>query len=236
MADPPFGGLTAVRYPSQGRPSDLAGPRIVSTVKINKSAALVAPIAGVFLGFLDFVWIKYVPFPFGGLGNSLAVWAVAAFLLTFYSRWKLPYAVIAAIVFLVLAVPSYYVAAALIQHDDWANAYSSAAVEWIAFGVIAGAVFGSAGMISRAASRWQAPALALPAAVLSAEAVLQLARLGGPDYTASEIIGFAGILVAAAVGVTLAIARTWQLRGLAFAYATPLTALGYLALRVTGLH
>ena len=78
----------------------------------------VAPIAGLLLGFLDFAWIKYVPYPLGGLGNSTAVWAVAAFLLTRRSRWSLPASVLGAVVMLVVAVPAYYLAAALLQNDE----------------------------------------------------------------------------------------------------------------------
>jgi hypothetical protein len=36
------------------------------------------------VGFDDFRWIKYVPSVVAGLGNSVAIWAVAAFLLTYY--------------------------------------------------------------------------------------------------------------------------------------------------------
>ncbi len=68
-------------------------------------------------------------FSFGGLGNSVAVWAVAAFLLTCYGRWQLPPAVARAVTMLVVAVPSYYVAAALIQDDDWSHAWN--VIAWL---------------------------------------------------------------------------------------------------------
>jgi hypothetical protein len=35
---------------------------------------VVAAVAGFLLGFLDFVWIKYVPSVVAGLGNSVAIW------------------------------------------------------------------------------------------------------------------------------------------------------------------
>jgi hypothetical protein len=203
-------------------------------MRIRGGVAVVAPVAGFLLGLLDFLWIKFIPSPFGGLGNSIAVWAVAAFLLAFCSRWSLPRAVIAGIVFLVVAVPSYYVAAAVIQGDDLSNAYSSIAFLWMALGVVAGAVFGAGGVVARTPSRWQLPALALPAAILFAEAVLQLSRIGEPSYRLAAILQYVGILVALAVGVTLAAARTWRARGLALAYAVPLTALGYLMLLASG--
>jgi hypothetical protein len=52
-------------------------------VKPHGQVVVVAPVAGFLLGFLDFVWIKYVPSVVAGLGNSVAIWAVAAFLLTY---------------------------------------------------------------------------------------------------------------------------------------------------------
>lgn len=195
---------------------------------------MIAPVAGLLLGFLDFVWIKYVPFPFGGLGNSIAVWAVAAFLLTFYTRWSLPGAVIRAVVLLVVAVPSYYAAAALIQNDDWSNLYSTFALLWMGLGVIAGAVFGAGGVIARTPSRWRVPALALPAAVLLAEVLLQVIPFGGSGERLSARLAYAGVLVALALGVTLTVARRWRERGRALAYAMPLTAAGYLLLLVSG--
>lgn len=63
-------------------------------------------LGGVALGALDLLWIRYVPV-LGFLGSSMAVWAVAAFLLTWrVPRWRLPSGVAAAVVFLVVAVPS----------------------------------------------------------------------------------------------------------------------------------
>jgi hypothetical protein len=201
---------------------------------IHRNLAVLAPAAGLVLGFLDFVWIRYVPSPFGGLGNSIAVWAVAAFLLAFWSRWSLPRAVVGSVVLLVVAVPSYYLAAALIQGDDLSNAYSSVAFLWMGLGVVAGAVFGAGGALARGASRWQTPALALPAAVLLAEAALQLSRLGEPSYRLAAILASVCVLAALAVGVTLLVARTWRTRGLALAYAVPLAAVGFPMLLASG--
>jgi hypothetical protein len=203
-------------------------------MKISRSVALFAPAAGFLLGFLDFVWIKYVPFPFGGLGNSIAVWAVAAFLLTFFSRRPMPHAVLGAIIFLVTAVPSYYTAAALIQNDDWSNLYALPSLLWMALAVIAGALFGTGGVLARTPSRWQIPASALPPAILFAEATLQLARLPARTRDLPETVAYAALLAALALAITLIIARPWRPRGLALAYALPLTAAGYLLLLATG--
>jgi hypothetical protein len=75
-------------------------------VMINRYAAVAAPVGGVLLGALDFVWIKYVPLSFGGLGNSLAVWAVAGFLFTDWGRRGWGRGIAAAVVMLVVAVPT----------------------------------------------------------------------------------------------------------------------------------
>jgi hypothetical protein len=183
---------------------------------------IIAPVAGFLLGFLDFVWIKFVPFPFGGLGNSIAVWAVAAFLLTFSRRWPLGRAVAAAVVMLVVAVPSYYAAAALIQDDDWSTIWAVPSLLWMLMGVIAGAVFGAGGVIARRPGRLRRPALGLPAAVLLAE----LARMAGE-------LGYALVLAALAVLITVLVARTWRDRAVALAGAVPLAGVGYLLMRVT---
>jgi hypothetical protein len=201
---------------------------------INRHVAVVAPVAGVLLGALDFVWIKYVPFPLGQLGNSIAVWAVAAFLLTFLSRWTLPIGVLGAIVCLVLAVPSYYLAATLIQHDDLANMYNAAALLWMGLGVVAGAVFGAAGVLARSVGLLRAVAGAMPGAVLFAEATMELKRIGNPDYDTAELTGYTAVLIALGVTLTVLVSRSWRQRGLALLLALPLTAVGYVLLSLAG--
>ena len=199
-----------------------------ATMTFNGRASVVAPVAGLLLGFLDFVWIKFLPSPVAGLGNSIAVWAVAAFLLTYWGRWPLGRAVGAAVVMLVVAVPSYYVAAALIQGDDWANAWNVTAWLWMALGVVAGIVFGAGGVLARRPGWWRLPALGLPAAVLLAELILQLSRGRTPEFA-----GYALLLIVLAVLITVAVARTWRERGLALACAVPLAAVGYVLMSVT---
>jgi hypothetical protein len=202
-------------------------------VKINRQVAAAALVAGFLLGFLDFVWIKYMPFLVGGLGNSVAVWAVAAFLFAHYTRWSMPRSVIGAVVMLVVAVPSYYVAAALIQDDAWSNVGNTAALVWMGLGVVAGIVFGAGGVVARTPGRLRLPALALPAAVLLAEMIVDLSRLGDPNYRTAEVVGYAVVLAVLAVLVTVVIARTRRDRTLALAYAVPLSAAGYLLMIAT---
>src|ERR1700745_3326118 len=74
-------GAMAVR-PSAAPPQSVHGRRCRPGRPHYRPGMVITPLAGLLLGFGDFLWIKYVPFPVGGLGNSPAVWAVAAFLLT----------------------------------------------------------------------------------------------------------------------------------------------------------
>ncbi|HWS31564.1 MAG TPA: DUF6518 family protein [Actinoplanes sp.] len=189
--------------------------------------------AGFALGFLDFVWIKFVPFPFGGLGNSIAVWAVAAFLFTYWSRWSTVRAAVAATIMQVVAVPSYYVAAALIQNDDWSNLWAPSSLLWMLLAVVAGVVFGIGGVIARTPGRLRLPALAMPGAVLLAEMIIDLTRLGDPSYRTGGIVEYAVLLAALAVLVTVATGRTWRDRALALLWSLPLAGAGYGLMIVT---
>ncbi len=193
---------------------------------------VVAPVAGFLLGFLDFVWIKFLPYPLADLGNSMAVWAAAAFLLTYLTRWRTAASLAGAVVMLIVAVPSYYLAAALIQGDDLSNMYAAYALLWMAAGVLAGVVFGAAGVVARAPSRWQALALSLPGAVMVAEGLLQAQRIGDPSYDTAGTD--AAVRLALAVLLPLLIARTWRTRALALLWSVPIGLLGYLAFTVTG--
>lgn len=193
---------------------------------INRYAAVAAPVFGLLLGVVDFVWIKYLPYPFGGLGNSLAVWAVAGFLFTYYARWGWAKGIAAAIVMLVVAVPSYYLAATVIQGDDIANMYNTVAVMWMGFAVVAGIVFGGAGILARQPGRLQAAAMAMPAAVMFAEAVLLARRIGEPSYE-TEPVWPAVLNVALGVLLTVVVGRTWRQRVVALLLAVPLAVVGF---------
>lgn len=193
---------------------------------INRRAAVAAPVGGVLLGVLDFVWIKYVPYPFAALGNSLAVWAVAGFLFTYWARWGWARGVAAAVVMLVVAVPSYYLAAALIQNDDLANMYNQVALLWMGCAVLAGVVFGGAGIAARTPGRWRAAARAMPAAVMFAEAALISRRIGDEGRGIDPLWS---VLIDVALGVllTVLVAATWRQRLVALLLAVPLAAVGF---------
>lgn len=208
-------------------------------VTTARPAVLVAPVAGLLLGVLDFAWIKFVPFPFGGLGNSIAVWAVAAFLLTLLNRWSLPVSVAAAIVQLGVAVPAYYLAATLIQHDDLSNLYNANALLWIGLGVVAALVFGTGGALARderLPELLRDTALALPGAVLFAEAVLEGFRIGDPSYSTGSLVSYMALLIVLGLAVTALVTPTWPRRGVVLVIALPLTAAGYVLLNLTGFH
>ncbi|MFI7545730.1 DUF6518 family protein [Actinoplanes sp. NPDC049599] len=198
-------------------------------MKIIRYAAVAAPVGGVLLGALDFVWIKYVPYPFAELGNSMAVWAVAGFLLAFWGRWGWARGIGAAVVLLVVAVPSYYLAAMVIQHDDAATMYNTTALLWMGSAVIAGVVFGGAGVAARRPGRWQAVAPAMPAAVLFAEAGLLAGRIGDPDYGIDPLWS---ALLDVALGVLLTALIAGPRRWVALLWAVPLALVGWVLLSV----
>ncbi|NMO57695.1 hypothetical protein HH310_41845 [Actinoplanes sp. TBRC 11911] len=174
---------------------------------VNSRVSVTAPIAGFLLGFLDFVWIKFMPSLVAGLGNSGAVWAIAAFLLTFYHCWSLGRALPGAALMLVVAVPSYYVAAALIQYDSWSNAGNSTSLLWMTLAVITGIAFGLGGVVARRPGPLRLPARGLPAAVLLAELLLDLDRVGDPNYRTTEVVSYALVLSVLAVLITVVVAR-----------------------------
>jgi hypothetical protein len=203
--------------------------------EVRRIALAVIPV-GFLLGFLDFVWIKYMPAPFAELGNSMAVWAVAAF---FFGLWVRSGALLAALTasaMLVVAVPSYYVAAALIQNDDWANLWAPSSWLWMGMGVIAGVVFGIGGTWARKGYfRWETVGAALPGAVFFAEATLDAARILNPDYgpeSAWDAL-LATVLGIVAIGFA---GRTNRHRARALLIAVPLALVGYGAFRLVGIQ
>ncbi|MFI7575342.1 DUF6518 family protein [Micromonospora sp. NPDC049497] len=195
--------------------------------------ARTAPPAGLLLGFVDFLWITFVPFPLGDLGNSSAVWAVAAFAFAYRLRSSWLWAAVGAAVALVIAVPSYYLTATLVQGDDLAVLWAAPSVLWMGFGVLAGVVFGTAGTWARGQGWRQVLGVALPGAVLFAEAVMQARRIGNPNYGDDPLAHAAIRAVLGALVIVLA-GRTNRQRLLALAAAAPLTLAGVGAFLVGG--
>src|SRR3954465_14051062 len=113
-----------------------------------RRVALVTPLAAVALGGLDLLLQKILPYPWANLANSSAVWAIAAWFLGRWigtPRWL---AAVAGATLLILAVPSYYLAATIFQNDDITMIRQPAALLWMAFGLLAGVVFGFGGSLA----------------------------------------------------------------------------------------
>ncbi|GIJ09326.1 DUF6518 family protein [Micromonospora andamanensis] len=195
--------------------------------------ALAAVLGGALLGSVDFLWIKYLPYAVGNLGNSSAVWAVAAFVFGCWVRSGRLRAAIGAAAGLVIAVPSYYVTAALVQGDDWAVLWAPTSLLWMCFGVLAGMLLGIAGVWTRGPGWRQVVGPALPAAVLFAEAGLEIRRIGEPDY-GDDPVWDALIRIALGLLVLALAGRTNRQRALALVAALPLALAGLAAFLLAG--
>ncbi|WP_229402514.1 DUF6518 family protein [Micromonospora okii] len=200
---------------------------------VDRKVALAAVVGGLLLGSLDFVWIKFVPYPLAELGNSTATWAIAAFFFGWWVRSGWLRAALGAAVLLVLAVPSYYLAATLIQGDDLAIVWGKTALLWMLLGVLTGLVFGVGGVWARAEGWRAVVGLALPAAVLLEEATRFALRLRDPSYS-SELAWNVAIDVALALLLVALLGRTHRQRALALAVSLPMAAVVLVAFAVFG--
>ncbi|TDC38151.1 hypothetical protein E1211_08140 [Micromonospora sp. 15K316] len=199
----------------------------------RRTAALVTPVAGFLLGFLDFVWIKWVPYPFAELGNSTATWAIAAFVLGYWIRSGWLRAALGAVALLVVAVPSYYVAAALLQGDSLAAVWAPTSLVWMLFGVLAGTVFGIGGAWARATGWRGILGTALPAAALFEEAARFVGKVEDPHYPSGAEWNIA---IDAALGVlaVVLIGRSNRRRALALVAALPLALVIFVGFTLAG--
>ncbi|MFE9205629.1 DUF6518 family protein [Micromonospora sp. NPDC007230] len=199
----------------------------------HRMVALTALVGGFLLGFLDFVWIKSVPYPFAELGNSTATWAVAAFAFGYWARSGWLRSAVGAAVLLVVAVPSYYLAATFIQGDDLAVVWAPTSLLWMVFGVLAGLVFGIGGDWARGAGWRQVLGAALPAAVFFEEAARFARRADDPSYSPGSVWNVA-IDVALGVLAVVLIGRSARQRALALAAALPLSVIIFVGFAVAG--
>lgn len=130
---------------------------------------------------------------------------------------------------LVVAVPSYYLAAAAIQDDALRAIVAPTSLLWMFFGVLAGVVFGVAGAWARLPA-WRAViGAALPGAVSWAEAAMLLLRGRGDDAGTALLLALLGVLA-----IVLS-TRTLQQRLTALAVAAPVALLGFVAYRSVGM-
>jgi NAD/NADP transhydrogenase beta subunit len=174
-------------------------------VKTWRCVVRAAVIAGALVGICDLLLQKWLPYPWANLANSGAVWAVAAFLVGAWVRDQWRRSAVAGIILLIVAVESYYVTAAIVLNDNLANAWSKTAFVWLALGVVAGAVFGIAGAISRSSRR--VPRLlgyASLTAVFGLEALLVLGRSTNADET--TVHNHLDLFYTATIEVALAVA------------------------------
>ncbi|SCF14288.1 hypothetical protein GA0070607_6063 [Micromonospora coriariae] len=199
----------------------------------DRTVALASVVGGFLLGFLDFCWIKWLPFPIAELGNSTATWAVAAFFFGYRVRSGRLRSAVGAAVLLVVAVPSYYLAAALLQGDDLAVLWAPSSLVWMFFGVLAGVVFGTGGTWARGAGWRQVVGIALPVAVFFEEAARFAGKATDPNYTAGA---WWNVAIDLALGL-LIVVRTGgshHRRALAVAVAVPLAAAILVSFAVAG--
>jgi hypothetical protein len=200
--------------------------------------ALTVVVCGILLGVVDLLLQRSLPYPWANLANSSAVWALGAYGIGRWLHagwWR---SALAGIVLLVVAVEAYYLAAVVLMNDNAQNLWSPTAMAWLFFGVLAGALFGAAGALSRGGLSWlRTIAVAMPGAVLLAEAAMLVDRSGNPgrgaDYRADSLQTAA---IEAVLGVTLIllIAPTHRVRLQALAAATVLAAIGFAGFTIAG--
>jgi peptidoglycan/LPS O-acetylase OafA/YrhL len=186
---------------------------------------------GKLLGGLDLVGQKGLPYPWANRANSSAVWALGAFCFGLWVRRGRLRAAVGGIVLLVVAVESYYLTTVLVQHDDIATLTAPTTFAWNVFGVVAGALFGSAGTWAR--SEWpptRVAGSAMAAAVLFAEALVELTRTSGPGSGRVQTAA-----LTAALGLILGVVQpSARQRVLVLLTSLPLAGLGYLGFIVAG--
>ena len=198
--------------------------RLAAVPVDNRRVALVTAVAALLLGLVDLLLQKTLPYPLANLANSGAVWAVLAFLLGWWVRGPWWRSAVAGAVLLVVAVPAYYVSAWLVQDDDLAVVAAPTSLLWMGFGLVAGAVFGTAGSWARDSGWRRLVGIASPGAVLAGESL----ALRGADVATAFLQLALGVLVILLVG------RTARERVVAPALAVPLGVLAYVGFVLAG--
>jgi hypothetical protein len=195
--------------------------------------AVATVLGGVALGAVDLLLQRVLPSPWANLANSSAIWALAAYGLGFWVRTPWWRAAIAGAGLLVLAVPVYYLAAALFLGDEVSVLVSRTALLWMAFGVVAGLVFGFGATLVRSSGWQQLAGVALPGAVLFAEALVAALRDGDSAYRRDQI-ETAIIEVVLGVILVLVVGRAWRQRIGGLILSMPLALVGFVAFKVGG--
>jgi hypothetical protein len=185
-------------------------------------------LGGVALGVVDLLLQRVLPYPWANLANSSAIWALAAYALGLWTRTPWWRAAIAGAGLLVVAVPVYYLAAAIALGNEVSLLWQSTGLVWIGFGVLAGAVFGFGATLVWSSGWQQLVGVGLPGAVLFAEAVVAGLR-GRRDQVETAVIEVVlGLIVILVVG------RTWRQRIGGLLLSVPMGVVGFVAFKVGG--
>lgn len=188
---------------------------------------------GVVLGALDLLLQRVLPYPWANLANSSAIWALAAYGLGLWVRTPWWRAASAGAALLVIAVPVYYLGATLVLHDDISALWNRTGLVWMAFGVLAGLVFGFGATLVWSSGWQQLAGVALPGAVLFAEALVAALRGGDAAYRRDQI-QTAVIEVVLGLAVILVLGRTGRQRAGGLIGSVPLALIGFVAFKLGG--
>jgi hypothetical protein len=197
---------------------------VIRSLPGRRTAACLAlaAVAGLAVGWLTLLMQGTLPGVLNHLGNSGAVWSLAAFGAGALLPVRGARAAAAGTVLLTCAVIGYYGSTTLFLHDDVNAGTLLGPAVWICVAAVAGPVFGVAGALSRGGKpTHRAAALGALGAVFLAEALY----LGAVLHQAGEaaLTAALGVLMPVLLGRSAAD----RLRGLAA--LAPLTLLGVLA-------
>lgn len=175
--------------------------RPVRSRSSTKTFAL-AVLVGVVFGPLVLAGQVHTPYPFANLFNSPAIWAAVAFV---FGLWAIGTyrSIVGAVVAMVIAVESYYLADIVVRGANTSNLTSPTAILWILLGIGAGVIFGAAGAtVDYHRTTLRIVAKALLPSVFASEAVHQVIEhfTNDPGAGRDDSLQFAGLLALFAVG------------------------------------
>jgi len=190
-------------------------------------------VGGVALGAVDLLLQRVLPYPWANLANSSAIWALAGYVLGLWVRTPWWRAAIAGAGLLALAVPVYYLVAAIFLGDEISLLWNRTGLLWMAFGLLAGAVFGFGATLVRSSGWQQLVGVALPGAALFSEALVAVLLGGNAAYRRDQA---RTALIEAVLGVIVIVAmgRTGRQRIGGLLVSVPMALVGFVAFKVGG--